>query len=329
MTAAQAAVGVADRARLGDPLRAVRRRRRDRDDPGHPGPARHGAHRRARHAAARDPPHGDHRGATPTVGPARSTRARRAWIVGTGDRRPPIARVRAHRRDRHAPAAGGHGRPAGLSGGRASCAGRATGPEPGRRASGPRWRTPGSGGARGSSAGSWGSAAASSWCRCSPGCLGMPLKRALGTSLLAIVVLVIPGTIVHTALGHIDWADLRGRHDRRRAGRADRRRIALGTRGAHPAAPGGDRSCWWWPSRTALSELAAPRSGAEGRRLRWGAGHEHPPRARAPLSLVPPGRLRVPARACRRARAQEPAASCSPCSGPDPVHHAQGSRSYA
>ena len=34
----------------------------------------------------------------------------------------------------------------------------------------------------------------------------MPLKRALGTSLLAIVVLVIPGTIVHTALGHIDWA---------------------------------------------------------------------------------------------------------------------------
>ena len=38
------------------------------------------------------------------------------------------------------------------------------------------------------------------------GWLGMPLKRALGTSLLAIVVLVIPGTIVHTALGHIDWA---------------------------------------------------------------------------------------------------------------------------
>jgi uncharacterized membrane protein YfcA len=38
------------------------------------------------------------------------------------------------------------------------------------------------------------------------GVLRMPLKRALGTSLLAIVVLVIPGTIVHTALGHIDWA---------------------------------------------------------------------------------------------------------------------------
>ena len=38
------------------------------------------------------------------------------------------------------------------------------------------------------------------------GWLGMPLKRALGTSLLTIVALVIPGTIVHAALGHIDWA---------------------------------------------------------------------------------------------------------------------------
>jgi uncharacterized protein len=38
------------------------------------------------------------------------------------------------------------------------------------------------------------------------GWLGMPLKRALGTSLLAIAALVIPGTITHAALGHIDWA---------------------------------------------------------------------------------------------------------------------------
>jgi uncharacterized membrane protein YfcA len=38
------------------------------------------------------------------------------------------------------------------------------------------------------------------------GFLGVPLKRALGTSLIAIVALVVPGTIVHTALGHIDWA---------------------------------------------------------------------------------------------------------------------------
>ncbi len=37
------------------------------------------------------------------------------------------------------------------------------------------------------------------------GMLGMPLKRALGTSLVAVVVLVIPGTIVHAALGHIHW----------------------------------------------------------------------------------------------------------------------------
>lgn len=36
------------------------------------------------------------------------------------------------------------------------------------------------------------------WCR-------MPLKRVLGTSLLTIPALVIPGTIVHAALGHIDW----------------------------------------------------------------------------------------------------------------------------
>jgi uncharacterized membrane protein YfcA len=37
------------------------------------------------------------------------------------------------------------------------------------------------------------------------GWLGMPLKRALGTSLLAIVALVIPGAITHAALGNIDW----------------------------------------------------------------------------------------------------------------------------
>jgi uncharacterized membrane protein YfcA len=36
------------------------------------------------------------------------------------------------------------------------------------------------------------------------GWLGMPLKRALGTSLLTIVALVVPGTVVHAALGHID-----------------------------------------------------------------------------------------------------------------------------
>ncbi len=36
--------------------------------------------------------------------------------------------------------------------------------------------------------------------------IGMPLRRALGTSLLVIAVLVVPGTIVHAFLGHIDWA---------------------------------------------------------------------------------------------------------------------------
>ena len=38
----------------------------------------------------------------------------------------------------------------------------------------------------------------SGWCR-------MPLKRALGTSLLTIPAIVVPGTIVHALLGNIDW----------------------------------------------------------------------------------------------------------------------------
>lgn len=35
--------------------------------------------------------------------------------------------------------------------------------------------------------------------------LGMELKAALGTSLAAACVLAVPGTIVHVALGHVDW----------------------------------------------------------------------------------------------------------------------------
>jgi len=35
--------------------------------------------------------------------------------------------------------------------------------------------------------------------------IGMPLKRALGTSLVTIAALVVPGTLVHWRLGHIDW----------------------------------------------------------------------------------------------------------------------------
>jgi uncharacterized membrane protein YfcA len=37
------------------------------------------------------------------------------------------------------------------------------------------------------------------------GMLGFPLKRALGTSLVCVVVLVIPGTVVHAILGNLDW----------------------------------------------------------------------------------------------------------------------------
>jgi hypothetical protein len=35
--------------------------------------------------------------------------------------------------------------------------------------------------------------------------LGMPIKRALGTSLVLATCLAVPGTIVHALLGHIDW----------------------------------------------------------------------------------------------------------------------------
>jgi uncharacterized membrane protein YfcA len=35
--------------------------------------------------------------------------------------------------------------------------------------------------------------------------LRMPMKRALGTSLLIAALLAIPGTIVHAYLGHINW----------------------------------------------------------------------------------------------------------------------------
>lgn len=38
------------------------------------------------------------------------------------------------------------------------------------------------------------------------GILRMPLKRSLGTSLVVIAFMVIPGTVVHALLGHIDWA---------------------------------------------------------------------------------------------------------------------------
>jgi hypothetical protein len=36
--------------------------------------------------------------------------------------------------------------------------------------------------------------------------LRMPLRRALGTSLVLATVLAVPGTAVHAALGHVDWA---------------------------------------------------------------------------------------------------------------------------
>lgn len=35
---------------------------------------------------------------------------------------------------------------------------------------------------------------------------GMEVKEAMGTSLVAIAFIVLPGTVVHSLLGHIDWA---------------------------------------------------------------------------------------------------------------------------
>ena len=37
------------------------------------------------------------------------------------------------------------------------------------------------------------------------GVLHMPLKRAVGTSLVVIAFMVVPGTLVHAILGHVDW----------------------------------------------------------------------------------------------------------------------------
>lgn len=34
---------------------------------------------------------------------------------------------------------------------------------------------------------------------------GMDIKRAIGTSLTAVALLAIPGSIAHSALGHVDW----------------------------------------------------------------------------------------------------------------------------
>jgi uncharacterized membrane protein YfcA len=62
------------------------------------------------------------------------------------------------------------------------------------------------------------------------GWMGMPLKRVLGTSLAAIVVLVIPGTIVHSLKGNVDWAIVLALVAGSIPGARLGARIALGTR---------------------------------------------------------------------------------------------------
>lgn len=62
------------------------------------------------------------------------------------------------------------------------------------------------------------------------GWLGMPLKRALGTSLAAIVPLVIPGATVHALLGNVDWQIFGAVAAGAVPGAAIGARIALGSR---------------------------------------------------------------------------------------------------
>ena len=55
------------------------------------------------------------------------------------------------------------------------------------------------------SPGCWPTPAASSSCRSTWRVLKLPIKTALACSLAVASVLAVPGTIVHAALGHIDW----------------------------------------------------------------------------------------------------------------------------
>ena len=93
----------------------------------------------------------------------------------------------------------------------------------------------------------------SGWCR-------MPLKRALGTSLLTIPALVIPGTIVHALLGQHRLVGRAVPHDRRGAGGPDRREPGARIRRADAPATRRLRACWPSPSLYAVTQLVGPRS---------------------------------------------------------------------
>ena len=96
------------------------------------------------------------------------------------------------------------------------------------------------------------------------GWLGMPLKRALGTSLLAIVALVIPGTIVHAALGHIDWAIFAVVTLGAVPGRPARSARSRWARRSARCACSSGRSCWSsrWPTAPPRPSSCSGASGA-------------------------------------------------------------------
>ena len=217
----------------GDPLGAVRGRRRHRDDPGDPGPARHRADRGARDAAAGDPPHGDHRRAAPTGGPGRSTCGPRSWMSVPG-----IAGGRRSARSLTdvidtASAARGHARCSWRGRRSGSCAAPTRGRDRRPQRATTAWTYVGIGLAAGLVCGLLGIGG---------GLVMVPLLAGLARHAAEARARHLaardrgprdPGTIVHAALGHIDWAIVAVVDARRRPGRADRRPHRARHPGAH------------------------------------------------------------------------------------------------
>ena len=242
MTPADAIVAIAIGLAAGSALRALRRRRRHRDD------ARDGrrccrsprsrrSRRRCRSSSRRRSP-----GRRPTRRPGRSTAARPC-----GWRRPGCW---ARRSGRSPPSGStppllllvtaallGWQSVGIIRGPRRAAIDPTTG-EPARSdpASSPRsaWWPASSPGSSGVGGGLVMVPLLSGWCR-------MPLKRALGTSLLTIPAIVIPGTIVHAAARQHRLVGRAVPHDRRGARGSDRREAGPRLRRADAAAHGRDR----------------------------------------------------------------------------------------
>ena len=84
--------------------------------------------------------------------------------------------------------------------------GKPSAESPGRPARPPAWALAVTGTAAGFASGLLGIGGGVVMVPVMTGVMGMPLKRTIGTSLVIIAFMVIPGTLVHAALHHIDWA---------------------------------------------------------------------------------------------------------------------------